>query len=313
MNKKYYNIFIIFILLFFLYEILTNGTIINNTIINSSKLWFYNIIPSILPMYILIDLLINYDLIKYLNMFTKPISKLFKINKDESIVFLLSCLTGFPSNSKYINTMLENNSLSLNNANHLLMFTHFSNPLFIINIIGLNFLHNKTIGIIILVSHYLGNIIIGLINRNNNLEESFTKENIFKNKKSSFITTLTNSIYSTIKILFLLYGIITTFMIINEIININLNIQPILKSIISGILEITNGIYSISLLNISTIYKASIITFFLSFGGISIHMQVFGILNKYKLNYLNYLKTRIIHGIISGSLVYVILTLLNVF
>ena len=102
-------------------------------------------------------------------------------------------------------------------------------------------------------------------------------------------------------------------MIINEIININLNIQPILKSIISGILEITNGIYSVSLLNISTIYKASIITFFLSFGGISIHMQVFGILNKYKLNYLNYLKTRIIHGIISGSLVYVILTLLNVF
>ena len=100
MNKKHYNILIIFILLFFLFQIISNSNIISNTIINSSKIWFYNIVPSILPMYIIIDLLINYKLLEYLNIFTSPLCKLFKINKNTSIVFILSLLSGFPSNSK---------------------------------------------------------------------------------------------------------------------------------------------------------------------------------------------------------------------
>ena len=311
MNKKYYNILIILILLFFLLEIINHSTIISITIINSSKIWFYNIIPSILPMYIVIDLLLNYNLLLYLKVLINPINKLFKINNNSSIIFLLSLISGFPSNSKYINTMLDNKYINIIDANKLLMFTHFSNPLFIINSIGINFLHNKLLGIIILISHYLTNIIIGLFHRN--YDFTYNNNLYLETKKNSFIKTLTNSIYKTINILFLLYGIITIFMIITSIIDLNLHINPLLKCLISGILEITNGIYLASLLNINIIYKATIITFFLSFGGLSIHMQVFGILSNYKLNYLNYFKIRIMHGIISGSITYLILKLLNVF
>ena len=311
MNKKYINNLIIIILLVILFELFYNTKIINNTIINSSKIWFYNIIPSLFPIYIIMDLLINYNILNYLNFIIKPISKLFKINNNSSTIFILSILSGFPSNSKYITTYLNNNNISILDANKLLMFTHFSNPLFIINSIGNNFLNNKFIGIIILISHYITNIIIGIINRN---YKSTINNNLnYNNKKNSFITTLTNSIYNTIKILFLLYGIITVFMIITTIINININLNPIIKSIISGILEMTTGIYYTSNLNINIIYKSTLITFFLSFGGLSIHMQVFGILNKYKLNYFNYLKIRLIHGIISSSLVYISLKLLCVF
>ena len=56
-------------------------------------------------------------------------------------------------------------------------------------------------------------------------------------------------------------------------------------------------------------WKTSIITFFLSFGGISIHMQVFSILKDYKLKYSNYLLARIFHGLISFSLVYLVLSI----
>ena len=50
-------------------------------------------------------------------------------------------------------------------ANKLLLFTHFSNPLFIIESIGVTFLGNKKIGIIILIVHYITNVVIGFINR----------------------------------------------------------------------------------------------------------------------------------------------------
>ncbi|MBR3660938.1 MAG: hypothetical protein IKN63_03430 [Bacilli bacterium] len=311
MNKKYVNTLIIILLFLFLYEIFNHSNIVSNSIIDSSKIWFYNLIPSILPMYILIDLLINYKLLNYLEFILNPISKLFKININSSIIFVLSILSGFPSNSKYINTMLDNKNINMNDANKLLLFTHFSNPLFIINSIGINFLHNKNVAIVILICHYVTNFIIGILSRNYNV--NLNKKNSYNNIKKNFITTLTNSIYNTIKILFLLYGIITMFMILISIINVNITINPILKCILTSILEITSGIYYISLLNINLIYKACLITFFLSFGGLSIHMQVFGILSKYKVKYSSYLKARLLHGLISSCFVYIILKILSEF
>jgi len=310
MNKKYFNIVISLIILFFLLEIFNHSNIINNAIINSSKIWFYNIIPSIFPIYIIVDLLLNYGILDYISNLFKPLMNyIFKMKKQTSFVFIMSMLSGFPSNSKYIKSLLDNNIINIHDANKLLVFTHFSNPLFIINSIGNNFLNNQKIGIIILICHYITNIILGFLNRNSylNLENTYKK---VTHKKSSFITTLTNSIFNTIKILVLLYGIITVFMIISSVLYTNLPINPFFKSIISGILEITGGIYYVSLLNINIIYKASLITFFISFGGISIHMQVLSILEGYKIKYLDYIKFRLIHAIVSTSLVYTILTLI---
>ena len=172
-------------------------------------------------------------------------------------------------------------------------------------------LNNKRVAIVILICHYLANFFIGIIWRNYSI--NLNDKNSYNTTNKNFITVLTTSIYNTIKILFLLYGIITMFMILTSIINVNITINPIIKCILSGILEITNGIYYTSLLNINLIYKACLITFFLSFGGISIHMQVFGILSKYKVKYSSYFKTRILHGIISSSFVYIILKILSEF
>ena len=311
MNKKYINMLITILLLIIFFEIFDHSNIVFNSIINSSKIWFYNIIPSIFPIYIMVDLLINYNILNLISYLFSPLMKyIFKMKKETAIIFLLSIISGFPSNSKYINSFLDNNIININEANKLLMFTHFSNPLFIINSIGINFLHNKKIGILILISHYITNIIIGFINKNYYVDYSNTGK-IIENKKSSFITTLTYSIYNSIKILILLYGIITIFMIITSLINVNINLNPILNCIICGILEITNGIYYTSNLSIPLIYKACLITFFLSFGGFCIHMQVLSILNKYKINYFNYLKTRIIHGIVSTSIIFLILSFMK--
>ena len=55
-------------------------------------------------------------------------------------------------------------------ANKLIRFTHFSNPLFIINVIGTIIIGNKTLGILVLLSHYLSNFIIGFIYRGEKIE-----------------------------------------------------------------------------------------------------------------------------------------------
>ena len=155
---------------------------------------------------------------------------------------------------------------------------------------------------------HLPNIIIGLFYRNYYI--NLNSIDLKKKNKTSFVICLTNSIYKTIKILFLLLGIITFFMLITCILREKILINSFILNIICGLLEMTQGIFYIASSNLNIILKASIITFFISFGGISIHMQVFSILSDYKLKYSNYLLARIFHGLISSSLVYFLLTIM---
>ena len=307
MKKKYFNYLICFLIIIFLIEIFKSSSLIINTIYKSTSIWYYNLVPTILPIYIIVDLLSNYNGFYYITkLFGNIISKLFKIKVETTYIFILSIISGFPSNSKYLKDLLDNNIININDVNKLLTFTHFSNPLFIIESIGTNFLHNKRIGIIILIIHYLSNIIIGLFYRNYyiNLDKTIT----YKSNNNSFVKVITNSIYKTIKILFLLFGIISFFMLITTILREKLPNNYFIN-IICGLLEMTQGIYYISSSNINLVLKASIITFFISFGGISIHMQVFSILSDYKIKYSNYLLARILHGLISSSLVYLVLSI----
>ncbi len=307
MNKKKLNYLVCFLILIFLIEIFNYSNLVVNTIYNSSKIWFYNIVPTILPIYLIVDLFSNYNGFYYLTkIFGNILERIFKIKKETSYVFILSIISGFPSNSKYIKDLLDNKEINNKEADKLLTFTHFSNPLFIIESIGTSFLHNKKIGIIILIIHYFTNIIIGLFYRNYYV--SINNIKIKKKEKMRFVTCLTNSIYKTIKILFLLFGIISFFMLITTILREKLPNNYFIN-IICGLLEMTQGIYYISSSNINLVLKASIITFFISFGGISIHMQVFSILNEYKLKYSNYLLARIFHGLISSCLVYLVLNI----
>ena len=137
MKQKIINIIILLILIFFTLCLLSFPKNIMETINFSISLWKENIIPSLFPFFIISELLINYDLINIINKLTKSITyKLFHLSGNASFVFITSLLTGFPSSAKYINDLLHRNIITIDEANHLLMFTHFPNPLFVIGTIG---------------------------------------------------------------------------------------------------------------------------------------------------------------------------------
>lgn len=303
--KKYVNYFIITILFFFIFEILTNSTSIISTISFSMEIWKNNIFPTLFPFFILSDLLINYGFIEIVSKYFSPLMKLFKIKSECAFIFVLSIFSGFPSNSKYTKELYDKGIINEYEATKVLLFTHFSNPLFILGTLTL-FL-NKRLALIILICHYLGNIIVGIIFRNYHPSLNSNKVN---NKKElnnkSFIEILTNSIVKTIDTLLLLLGIITTFLVITTIIDSNLNFPDIIQYILNGIIEMTQGLKYVSMLNININLKAVISTFFLSFGGICIHVQVKSILKGTNIKYLPYLFARIIHGVVSSLLVLII-------
>lgn len=302
--KKYSNLIIIIITFIFLILILFNREIVSYTIINSFNIWFNTLVPSMFPMFILSDILINYNFIEYIpNKISNIISKIFNINKASVLILFISILSGFPGNA---NALLEAYNLKLiskEEVEHLLLFNHFPNPLFVIYTVGALYLNNSKLGIIILTNIYLSNLIIGIIYRKNNHP---TNINYISNisKSQSFITVFTTSIKKSINTLLMISGTVTSFLVISTLLCYILNINSITSAIIKGILEMTMGLNSLSNINININIKLILTSIFITFGSISIHMQIISILKD--ISYLKYLKGRLL-----STLVVVLLSILT--
>ena len=306
MKKKINSLTIIILLALIIIYVFTNSKNITTAIFESYELFLKNIFPSLFPMFIISYILVEIKIPEVLgNIFKKPFYKLFKTKKEASFVFFMSMLTGFPSSAKYIESLMNKNLIDEKDANKILQFTFFSNPLFIINTVGIMFLNNIKLGYIILISHITGNIITGLIFRNYNKKEELKEENIrqsireliIKINTTKFFNVLLNAIKDALSTMILIFGILVTFQII-------ITMMP-KSTIIKGLIEMTIGLKYTSLLT-NTNLKLILSTFFLSFGGLCIHTQIMNILNKKRVKYLPFLLARIIHGITSSILAIVI-------
>jgi len=319
MKKILISIIIMILLLFCGYEILTNSKAVMDSVSYSFNIWINNLFPSMFPFFVLSELLINYGFIELIGELFKPIfQKLFKINGNAAFIFIMSIISGFPSNAKYTKELYLQNKISEKEATKILMFSHFSNPLFILGTISITFLNNKKLGIIVMISHYLSNIIIGFLFRNYNKsiiknEKISLKKAILNmhNKritnKKSFGSVITNALTNSINTLLLILGVVTTFLIITTIIDKNIHLNLINKTFLSAFLEMTQGLKHTSLLNIGINHKTILITMILSFGGLSVHTQILSIISDTNIKYKPFLLARIIHVIISSIICYILL------
>lgn len=309
--QKVISIIIMLLLLFCGFEILSESNTIIEAVIFSFQIWTNNLFPSLFPFFVLSGILINYGFIELIGEIFKPIfERLFKINGYAAFIFIMSMVSGFPSNAKYTKELYLEGKINEKEATKILMFSHFSNPLFILGTISVTFLNDKRLGILILLSHYISNIIIGIIIRNYNQSKlNFSKFSISKaidemhkkriNNDKRLGTIITNSLTNSIQTLLLILGVVTTFLIITTIIDNNFKPDLFTKTIISGLLEMTQGIKHVSLLSISNYFKALIITAILSFGGLSVHTQILSIISDTKIKYIPFLISRILHVLIS--------------
>lgn len=285
------NIFKTLLCLLFILLIFTNRNILVTSTITSIDLFNKSIFPSIFPIMILSDYIMSTNIINLLsNTIGILFSKIFKCNKCSIYPFIMSCISGTPSNAKYIYDLLKNKCITTKEAEKILSMCLLYNPLLIIS---LTKYLNKKDSILLIISNIIINILIGLINRNYKIEIINKPIPI---KKFNLVTSISNAINTLLSIL----GIIVLFNIIN-------NLLPIKHPLITGIFEITNGINLINYY--PTNYKNKLIytSILLSFGGLSIITQIKSIFKEENtLNYTLFYKSRIIHLILFYILIFFI-------
>ena len=284
------------VLTLFLILFVFNLDIVINTTLNTCYLFITKVFVSIFPFIILNDILYYFDYDLFLKrLFGNIISKLFNVSKNTSIVYILSILSSHPCNALYIKGMLDNKIIDKKDINKLLSATYFPSIAFVIGTIGIGIYNDIKIGIILYIIVFINNILIGVFLRgkekNNNIE--YIKQN-----KKTLQETLSDSISKGINTSYIILGNIIIFSIIVNLLNHYLTINSTLLAIISGMFEMTNGIFMISNLNINLSYKVIFTSIILNFSGLSIIFQTSSILSSYNINIKKILIVKLIFSLI---------------
>ena len=288
MKNNYKDYLIITISLLFLYFSIINNKLINTSILSSVNLWISKVFPSLFPMILINNILIDYNFPYY-------ITKLFKKNGLKYYVLILSLFSGSPSNAIIIKELFQNNTINETDANKLLTYTFFSNPIFLVTMLSLLF-ELKIVWKIIIIS-YISNFIISFFFKINpsNIKQS-------KNKKHS----ISNSINKTMYTLIMVLGTIVFYILFSTFIITLFKINNINSLFIKGFLELTQGLNELQIININLFLKQLIALIFITFGGLSIHAQIKSILSDTNLSYKHFLYGRFLSIIISIALLILI-------
>ena len=150
MTKKI-NLFIIYFLILIEFLLLFNSKIIVKNVILSSKMFIMTVFPSLFPSMIVGNLLVKNNISIIIPKFIKNLfKKLFNYSEYMTSIFIISIITGTPSNALYIEEYLNKGLINNEEASSLMRSTHFINPLFVVSLVGVNIFNSIKVGFIIL-------------------------------------------------------------------------------------------------------------------------------------------------------------------
>ncbi len=242
------------------------------------------IIPSLFPFAVFVLFILKSNLPQKLHI------------KSDISIFILSLIGGYPIGAKLLNEALETKIINKNDAEKMLNYCVNAGPAFIILAVGGGLLNSQKLGYILFVSHILASIILMALTKTKSKE---SKQKNDMNIIDNFVLSVSQAASAT----FSICSFIILFSVILSYINFYTQKFEILKSV-SYILEVTNACAKTK-----NIY---LISFLLGFSGICIWFQVWGMVKHFKINYLKFAICRILHGLLSTTITFIIIKVFKI-
>ena len=249
------------------------------------KLCLNVIVPTLLPILILTNTIIKSSSRVFLETVFSPLARLLRLPKCACCALILGLIGGYPTGAILSNELFNLHLIDNQTAKRLLRCSFCGGVAFIITAVGTIHLNSTKTGIIIYTVNVLSSIIIcvadGIIHPNTN--ESTQECSI---GSQSFCNALINSIECSTKSVAVMCGCIVFFSAICGLVSIPPFAMPLI--------EITNGIFKFNG-SISLPY----LCFFLSFGGLCIHLQILNVIKSTGIGYIDFFVHRVVGGLIS--------------
>ncbi|AXF55487.1 sporulation integral membrane protein YlbJ [Salicibibacter kimchii] len=304
------------------------------------SIWWDVVFPSLLPFFIISELLIAFGVVSFLGAFMEPFMRpLFKVPGTGGFVWAMGVASGNPAGAKLTTRLWKEARITTMESERLVSFTTASNPLFLFGAIAVGFFHDPALGLLLAFAHYAANVFVGIIMRFHGREDvssRLKKKLTLPSVKAAFQLLheerlrdnrpigkkLGDSVQSSVQTLLMIGGFIILFSVINEILSL-LNVTVVLAMfagvfltvfqfsselsvpIVSGLFEMTLGSQLASLTDAPLKQKVIVTSFMLAFAGFSAQAQAGSLLAETDIRFHPFFIARCLQGVIAAVLTYV--------
>lgn len=336
-NKSYWKTAVLGLLaFFFVFSIIKYSDVAFQSSLRGLTIWWEVVFPALLPFFILSEILMGLGVVHFMSVLLEPFMRpVFNVPGAGAFVMTMGFSSGYPISSKITTRLREQKLVTRAEGERLVCFTTTSDPLFMFGAIAVGFFYDSTLGILIVLAHYIAAIILGVIMRFHNRHEQNTKavrktrDNIFvralkamhharKKDNRPFGKLLGEAVTSSMHTLALIGGFIILMSVMIAIMGslglvtylsqiasyllIAVGITPDLSpALISGIFEVTLGSKEASITaNTLLFQKIIVVSMILAWGGLSVHAQVAAILSSTDIRFVPFIYARISHAILAA-------------
>lgn len=301
-------------------------------------------LPSLLPFFIISELLMNLGFVSLLGRILEPVMKpLFNLPGSSGFILGVSYLSGSPLCSILTARLWKEGLCTKEEGERLIAFTSNASPLFMLGAVSVGMLGEPSLGTFIASIHYASNLLCGFFlkflthtktyNKTNTNKESNnipfrnTLKNRFHQTGLSFGSLLGETVRNATTTLLTIGGFIALFSVLVGIMQATgifsfvfrllaplaklVNIDTVLlRSLLYGFFEMTIGINEASKSSASLLQQLLIIEAILAWNGLSIHAQVAGMIAGTDLSIIPYLFARLLQVPLAVLLTYSLFPLL---
>ncbi|MFW5980030.1 MAG: sporulation integral membrane protein YlbJ [Halanaerobiales bacterium] len=317
-----------------------------NAAVEGLKVWWEIVFPSLLPFFIIAEILMGLGVVHFLGALLEPLMRpLFKVPGVGAFAMAMGLASGYPIGAKITANLRLKKLCTKTEGERLVSFTNTADPLFMIGAVAVGMFHRADLAIIIAGSHYISSILIGFIMRfykgnkkshdgNKNVKRNNSNNNIFStayyelinaryNDGRNFGELMGDAVKESIHTLLLIGGFIILFSVITEMIVVTglvniigkafiIVLQPLKISgesilpLISGFFEITNGANMASQTTAPLLEKLIITNAVIAWSGLSVHAQVATMVNNTDIKLKPYIFARILQAVFASVITVII-------
>ncbi|MPM17148.1 Sporulation integral membrane protein YlbJ [bioreactor metagenome] len=307
------------------------------------NLWWNIVFPSLLPFFILSEILMGLGVVHFIGVLLEPLMRpLFNVPGVGAFAMSMGLASGYPMDAVITCKFRKNQLCSAVEAERLLSFTNTADPLFMFGAVAVGMFGMPELGATIALAHYLSSFLVGIIfrfhgmNRDKYQAPNNTQQkgnlivrafralyNARQEDKRSLNQLLGDSVKSSMNTILLIGGFIILFSVFLRILSvigvtaalgtffagclslIGLN-ESLSPALVSGLFELDLGAMAASQADAPLIEKVAIASAIIAWSGLCVHGQVASIVIESGIRMTPYMVARFLHAVLAAILTVVL-------
>ena len=245
-----------------------------------------SVIPALFPFFVCSGMLVRLGAAAMMGKALRRImTPVFGLSGCSSLAMVMGLISGYPVGAKTAASLVCEGSCHKSEGEKLLAFCNNSGPLFILGAVGSGMLGSNEAGVILYTSHLLSAFTIALLMRNIRCRITPESTSPIRANTSGFGGVLTDSISSASELVFTVSGFVVVFnILISALEHFGFIRGDAARVAVCGLLEPTNGCIAAVRAIKNPVLLYMTLSAIIGWSGISVHLQVLGIIKTASLS-----------------------------